>query len=79
MLADSIPGICFKSTEDEKKAAICIQAKAGDEDGKLSAGGVKVRWIEAGKFKEAGNPQEMSTESSWLNLKEQGLKTWPEA
>lgn len=79
MLAESIPGTCFKSTEEKGKAALCIQAKAGDEDGKLAAEGVRVRWISADKFKEEGNPQEISEVGSWLNFKEQGLRTWPEA
>ena len=58
-LANSISQTCFNSVKDgATKAAICFQAKAGDEDGMLAAGGVSARWIAASNFKAEGNPQQ---------------------
>ena len=44
---------------DMKKAAICFQAKAGDEDGRLLAGGVSARWIRGDAFNPEGNAQDL--------------------
>jgi len=75
MLANSLAGICMV-TVDKSKAAVCMQAKAGDEDGRLAANGVRARWISASAYNEWGNPQtgeKIEAASAWMDSKTQGL------
>ena len=60
-LANSVSQTCFKliSMKENDRAGLCFQAKAGDEDGMLAAGGVSARWIAASAFKAEGNSQDM--------------------
>merc|ERR1719181_2678961 len=52
-------GYAIEVTMQMKKAAICFQAKAGDEDGRLLAGGVSARWIRGDAFNPEGNAQDL--------------------
>jgi len=81
MLANSLAGICMV-TVGKTKAAVCMQAKAGDEDGRLAANGIRARWIAAASYNEWGNPQtgdKLDSTSAWLDPKQQGLSVSPKA
>ena len=58
MLANSISQTCFIGTDPTSTmAAICVSARAGDEDGRLSAGGVQARWIPREEWTIESQPQ----------------------
>ena len=76
MLADSVAQTCFKNAGVTKRAAICFQAKAGDEDGRLVANGVTARWIKADAFNVEGIPQDIPDSQGTIGSDE-GFKATP--
>jgi hypothetical protein len=65
-LANSVSQTCFTlvSMKANDRAAMCFQAKAGDEDGRLLAGGVSARWIAAESFNTEGIEQAIDNQGT---------------